>query len=471
MARLLVIDDDPLVLRALALTLETDGLLVDTAGTGADGVAAFIATRPDVVLCDIRLPDLSGLELLARLKEIDRTVMVVLMTGHGTADTAIEATRRGAFDYVLKPLDPDALADLIRRAVEVGRLMRVPAVLASDDEPGGEDGDRFVGHCPAMQEVFKAIGRVAGTDATVLIRGESGTGKELVARAVYHYSKRADKPFLAINCAAIPEPLLESELFGHEKGAFTGADRQRVGKFEQADGGTLFLDEIGDMSANTQAKVLRVLQDQAFERVGGREPVTTDVRLIAATNRRLDELAAAGQFRQDLLYRLNGVTIQLPPLRDRVGDLPLLVEHFVRQTSRRLDKGVSVVAPEAMTALLAHPWPGNVREVQNAVRYAVIQASSDVLTPDCLPSTVTGSAPRPPDIGRLPDVRELVRALLRAGADDLYRQVIHEVDRVVLGEVLDYARGNQVQASDRLGMSRTTLRAKLSAQSPPPSGE
>jgi two-component system nitrogen regulation response regulator GlnG len=318
-----------------------------------------------------------------------------------------------------------------------------------------------------MQEVYKVIGRFAPQDVTVLVLGESGTGKELVARALYQHSKRADKPFLAINCAAIPESLLESELFGHEKGAFSGADRQRVGKFEQADGGTLFLDEIGDMSPATQAKVLRVLQDGRFERIGGRETIATDVRLVAATNQKLDELVAAGRFRQDLLYRLNGVTIHLPPLRERAGDLPLLVDHFVGQMNAKLGKHVGTVAPDALTALDRHTWPGNVRELQNAIRYAVIQAVSDVITVDCLPGTITGRAAAPP-AGATPlaDLRELVRAMVAAGTPELYRQIVHEVDRVVIDEVLQHVKGNQVHASELLGISRTTLRAKLAADRP-----
>jgi len=470
LSTLLIIDDEPNVLYSLQAALETDELRVATASSGRQGLTAAEKHLPDAVIVDVRLPDQSGLEVFERLRRLDPRLPVIVVTAFAAADTAIEAMKRGAFEYLLKPVDLHHLREVVGKALALRRMQSVPAVV--DGQPAGPESDLIVGRSPAMQELYKAIGRFAPQDVTVLLLGESGTGKELVARAVYQHSRRADRSFLAINCAAIPESLLESELFGHEKGAFTGADRQRVGKFEQADGGTLFLDEIGDMSPGTQAKVLRVLQDQTFERVGGREPVTTDVRLIAATNRRLDELAAAGHFRQDLLYRLNGVTVQLPPLRERSGDLPLLVEHFVRQAGERLGKRVTVVAPEAMTALLAHPWPGNVRELQNAIRYAVIQATSDVLTPDCLPSSVTvNTQPPPPDTGRLPGVRQLVRALLRAGADDLYRQVIHEVDRVVVGEVLDHVRGNQVQASERLGMSRTTLRAKLAAQSQPAPGE
>jgi DNA-binding NtrC family response regulator len=334
----------------------------------------------------------------------------------------------------------------------------VPAVF---DDPGPDaSADAIVGRCPAMQEVYKAVGRIAPQDVTVLVTGESGTGKELVARAIYQHSDRADKPFLAINCAAIPEALLESELFGHEKGAFTGADRERVGKFEQADGGTLFLDEVGDMSPATQAKVLRLLQEQKFERVGGRDTIATDVRVVAATNRDLAALVAAGTFRGDLLYRLNGFVIHLPPLRERAEDLPLLVDHFVKAANRKLGTRVRSVAPEALAALARHPWPGNVRELQNVVRYGVIQAAGEVLTLDCLPAAVRG-VPAPPADDRGFDVTARVRRLLEEGGGDIYRRVLAEVDQVVLGEVLRHVGDNQVHASQLLGISRTTLRAKL----------
>ncbi|MEO2092193.1 MAG: sigma-54 dependent transcriptional regulator [Gemmataceae bacterium] len=465
MPTLLIIDDEPNVLYSLQAGLETDELRVETAKTARRGLAALAAVAPDAVIVDVRLPDQSGLELFDTIKRLDPHLPVIVVTAFAATETAIEAMKRGAFEYLLKPVDLHHLREVVDKAVALRRMRKVPAVVESDGPAAG--GDLIVGRSPAMQEVYKAIGRFAPQDVTVLILGESGTGKELVARAVYQHSKRADKPFLAINCAAIPEALLESELFGHEKGAFTGADRQRVGKFEQADGGTLFLDEIGDMSPATQAKVLRVLQDGRFERIGGRETIATDVRLVAATNQQLDELVAAGRFRQDLLYRLNGVTIHLPPLRERAGDLQLLVDHFVGQMNAKLGRHVGTVAPDARTALERHPWPGNVRELQNAIRYAVIQAVSDVITAGCLPGTVTGRAAAPPaGANALPDLRELVRALVAAGTPELYRRVIHEVDRVVLEEALQHVKGNQVLASELLGISRTTLRAKLATDRP-----
>jgi two-component system nitrogen regulation response regulator GlnG len=320
MPGLLIIDDEPLALDCFRHLFPQGQVNVSTARTAAEGIKLFTDQRPDVLILDIRLPDLSGLEACRRFRDLDARVPIILITGYGTAETAIEAMRLGAFEYVLKPLDPAPLRQLINRAFEVSRRMRVPVtVRAAESEPPDDTLDLLVGNCSALQEVYKAVGRVAPQDVTVLIQGESGTGKELVARAIYSYSNRASEPFLAINCAAIPETLLESELFGHEKGAFTGADRKRIGKFEQCAGGTLFLDEIGDMTPLTQAKILRILQEKQFERVGGNESIRSDVRIIAATNRDLEAMIAAGGFRRDLYYRLNVYTIRLPPLRQRGG--------------------------------------------------------------------------------------------------------------------------------------------------------
>jgi two-component system nitrogen regulation response regulator GlnG len=475
MPKLLIVDDEPNVLYSLRAGLEADDLEVVTARTARRGIALVGAERPDVAIVDVRLPDMTGLEAFDRIKEADPRLPVVIVTAFAAADTAIEAMKRGAFEYLLKPVDLHHLREVVARAAELRRMRAVPAVIDPDAGAPDPRADVIVGRCPAMHEVYKAVGRLAPQDVTVLVTGESGTGKELVARALYQHSARAAGPFLAINCAAIPEALLESELFGHEKGAFTGADRQRVGKFEQADGGTLFLDEVGDMTPATQAKVLRLLQEQRFERVGGRDTIATDVRVIAATNRDLGAMAAAGAFRHDLLYRLNGFVVHLPPLRDRDGDLPLLVDHFVRAANAKLGTRVRAVAPDALEVLARHPWPGNVRELQNVVRYAVIRAAGEVVTPDDLPAAVRGRpapAPAPGPADRL-EVVGLARRLLEAGEADVYRRVLAEVDRAVLGEVLRHVGGNQVQASELLGISRTTLRAKLQHHhpgdgSPPP---
>src|SRR4051794_35722960 len=387
MPTLLVVDDEPSILHFFRRAFPGPDVTLRTAASASECLEAVTADRPDVVILDINLPDASGLETFRRIHGIDPKIPIIFITGHGTTGTAIEAMRLGAYEYLLKPLELDQLSDLVERAFAISRLMRVPAVIPEGGE-AKEDSDALIGRCPAMQEVYKSIGRVAPQDVTVLILGESGTGKELVARALYHYSNRAQGPFLAINCAAIPETLLESELFGHEKGAFTGADRRRVGKFEQASGGTLFLDEIGDMTPLTQTKILRVLQGQEFERVGGNERIKADVRVIAATNRDLEKMVAGGTFRGDLYYRLNVYAIRLPPLRERGEDLPLLAEHLVRRFSRELKKDVRGIAPEAMGLLRAYRWPGNVRELQSVIKQALLQTTGPVVLPEFLPAVL-----------------------------------------------------------------------------------
>jgi two-component system nitrogen regulation response regulator GlnG len=459
MARLLIVDDEPNVLYSLQAGLAAGDLEVLTAPTGRQGIELVERKRPDVVILDVRLPDLSGLDAFEQIRAVDPHLPVIIVTAFAATGTAIEAMKRGAFEYLLKPVDLHQLRGLVGQAVALRRLH----VLAHPPLAAGAEADLIVGQSAPMQEVYKAIGRIAPQDVTVLILGESGTGKELVARALHQHSKRADKPFLAINCAAIPESLLESELFGHERGAFTGADRQRVGKFEQAHGGTLFLDEVGDLTPAAQAKLLRLLQEQQFERVGGREVITADVRIVAATNQRLGDRAAAGEFRHDLYYRLNGFVIDLPPLRARKDDISVLVEHFVRLSNARLGKQVRSVTPDALNALERHHWPGNIRELQNAVRYAVIQAVTDVVTVECLPAALRGGPTTGPQATGAYDVLAHVRSLLAQGGVDIYRQVLTEVERVMLAEVLRHVGNNQVHASELLGISRTTLRNKLAA--------
>jgi two-component system nitrogen regulation response regulator GlnG len=397
------------------------------------------------------------------MRQVDARVPVIIITGHGTTDTAIEAMKLGAYDYLLKPLELAELRQLISRALEISRLMNVPALLSTEHEADpGRSSDILVGRCPAMQEVYKAVGRVAPQDVAVLILGESGTGKELVARAIYHHSRRASGPFLAINCAAIPETLLESELFGHEKGAFTGADRLRMGKFEQCTGGTLFLDEIGDMTPLTQTKVLRVLQEQRFERLGGNETIQTDVRIIAATNCDLEQLLAAEQFRSDLYYRLNVYTIRLPPLRARAEDIPLLVEHFIKRFCRELGKSVQHAAPEALQMLQRYSWPGNVRELQSVLKQALLHATGPVLAPEFLPPAL---GDRLAVERRRPTAEwELfLKERLQSGSQDLYAEALALMERQLLTAVLRQTTGNQVQAAKILGITRGSLRNKIRA--------
>jgi two-component system nitrogen regulation response regulator GlnG len=343
--------------------------------------------------------------------------------------------------------------------------MRVPAQIDSGEPTSA---DLLVGRCSAMQEVYKAIGRVAAQDVTVLILGESGSGKELVARAIYHYSRRAHGPFLAINCAAIPEGLLESELFGHEKGSFTGADRKRIGKFEQCRSGTLFLDEIGDMTPLTQTKILRVLQEKEFERVGGNEVVQTDVRLIAATNRNLEQAIDEGHFRSDLYYRLNDYTIRIPPLRERMEDLPLLVEHFLNRLAKELNKRIDLVEPRAMEMLAQYSWPGNIRELQSAIKHAVIEATGSVIVVENLPQVVRGhasehrtTAPSPHEGGL--DLHRFINDRYEQHSTNLYEETVRVVEKSLLLDVLHREHNNLTQAARVLGISRTTLRAKLAS--------
>ncbi len=323
----------------------------------------------------------------------------------------------------------------------------------------------LVGSSPPMQELYKSIGRIAPQDVTVLIIGESGTGKELVARAIYQHSRRSQMPLLAINCAAIPESLLESELFGHERGAFTGAERRRIGKFEQARGGTIFMDEVGDMAAATEAKLLRLLQEGQFERVGGNTTIHADVRLIAATNQDLESLTAAGRFRQDLFYRLSVLTIRVPPLRERIEDLPALLEYFLGRMNRELGRNVRSLAPEAMELLRQHSWPGNVRELQSAVKHALVHTAGEMLAPDALPPHLQQRSSRLDALTAGPsvdlDVARLVQDSLAGECGNIYYRVQAAMDRVVLREVLEHVKGNQVEAAELLGISRTTLRSKL----------
>ncbi len=460
MPTLLVVDDEPSILLTFRKAFREPSLTVLTAETAQEGLELARAHQPDAVVLDIHLPDVSGLEMLRRLRELDARSPVIFLTGRSTTDTAIEAMKLGAYEYLLKPPELSVLRQVVGRALAISRAMHVPAVIARD-ETGDDRADAIVGTCAAMQEVYKAIGRVAAQDLTVLISGETGTGKELVARALYQHSRRAAGPFLAINGAAIPEHLLESELFGHEKGAFTGADRRRIGKFEQVNGGTLFLDEVIDLSPLTQSKLLRVLQEGRFERLGGNETIHADVRVLAATNADLAAAVAEGRFRQDLYYRLSVFTIHLPPLRERDGDIDLLVRHYLRRYGQEMGKDVQAVAPEALEVLRRYPWPGNVRELQSVLKQALLQAAGPVLLPDFLPPGLGPPAPaaEPPPVGG--GLEEFIDAQIQAGARDLYDRALERVERVLLTRVLRHTHGNQLQAARILGISRGSLRTKV----------
>ena len=467
MPTLLVIDDEPAILHAFRRVFREPDVTLLTSGAALAGIELVRSQSPDVIILDVHLPDLSGLEALRRIRELDSKVPVIIITGHGTTETAIEATKLGALDYLFKPLELAELRKLVHRAFEISRQMRVAPKLASD-EPGDDRSDVIVGRCTAMKEMYQAIGRVAPQNVTVLILGESGTGKELVARAIYHHSRRSQGPFLAVNCAAIPETLLESELFGHEKGAFTGADRQRVGRFEQTSGGTLFLDEIGDMTPLTQAKILRVLQDQQFERIGGNESVRTDVRVVTATNRDLEQMVAQGQFRADLYYRLSVFTLCLPPLRERGDDLRLLTEHYVSCFSRILGKEIREIHPEVHDLLRQYTWPGNIRELQSVLKQALLSSAGPVLTPDFLPPLVrspkkTTSPAASSESTMAIDGDRFIAERLAAGSRNLYSEWLELTDRQLLKQVLQHTGGNLSRASEILGINRRTLRAKIQA--------
>ncbi len=460
MLNVLLIDDDPALLpEQVRQTFPEPAHRVTVVANGADGVEQVRSHPPDVILLDLRLPDGSGLDVFERIRAIDARIPVIFVTLAKTSDTAIEAMKRGAFDYLNKPLDLKRLQRVVGEAAEVARL-RVPVVIAEEPDDA-ELGGALCGASPGMLEVYKAVGRVAAQDVTVLITGESGTGKELVARAICQHSTRANAPFLALNCAAIPEALLESELFGHEKGAFTGADRRRIGKFEQCHGGTILLDEIGDMPISLQAKVLRLLQEQTFQRVGGTETIKTDVRLIASTHRDLKARAGDDRFRMDLYYRLGVYTIQIPPLRERGDDLALLVDHYVRRLNRELGRDITEVAPPTLARLREHSWPGNVRELQSVLKKSLLQASGSVLLPAFLPELSQRSAPSTPAGAGTFDLDAFIRDRLTPEASDVYAETLGHVDRLLFTLALEFTEGNHRDAARVLGISRQTMRVKM----------
>jgi len=461
MDKLLLIDDEADVRYSFERIFgQQEGLELHTAGSGEEALELIPQLAPELVIMDVRMGGLTGIETLQRLREFDSRTPVILMTAYGSTQTAIQAMKHGAYDYLTKPFDVPKLQELVANALSAARAMK--QVVSYEPLLEQEDYDLgIIGQSPAMQEVFKTIGQLAASDATVLITGESGTGKELVARAIYSHSERSRQPFLAINCAAIPENLLESELFGHEKGAFTGAQSQRIGKFEQCDGGTLFLDEIGDMTAQTQTKILRVLQDGTFERVGGNATLKANVRVIAATNKQLEQAVSDGEFREDLFYRLNVVRIQLPSLRERPGDIPALVNYFLAKNSPNPAKP-RTIQPEALTCLQAHPWPGNVRELENAVQRALVLAKGDAILPEDLPPEVSQS-PTEAVTGSVEgeDLGGLSARLFRWARAHPDLKIIPAVERELVINALKETDGNQVQAAKLLGITRATLRKRI----------
>ena len=463
MSSILIVDDDDQLRISFAKLLKEEGYDIRTAPTGEAGIAEVRHKIPDLVIMDVRLPGMNGLAAFAEIRGIDSTLPVIIMTAFGTTDTAIEATKLGAFDYILKPFDIPAMLNLIRQALEAGRLMRSRVKL--NVAPETATPDAIIGRSDVMQEVYKSIGRVAPTDATVLVRGESGTGKELVARAIYQHSRRADKAFLVINCVAIPETLLESELFGYEKGAFTGAANRKVGKIEQASGGTIFLDEIGDMPMSIQAKILRLIQERSIERLGGDRPITVDVRIIAATNRNLEKLMKQESFREDLYYRLKVVSIALPRLRERKKDIPLLCEYFLSLFSKEMHIDNPGMTPEAKKLIEQHAWPGNVRELGNSIKKALIFSSGYPIRPADVSHAISGSEekkPPPSDASIETAARQWVREMLTSRIEeDAFGQLMDRFGSIVIGEALALNDGNRSRAAKMLGMSRPTLQSRI----------
>ena len=503
---ILVIDDDSEIRYSLTRVLSSREYAVTTAASGEEGIAAVKQAPPDVIFLDVRMGGMGGIETLQHIRSINPRQLVILMTAFGTAQTAIEAMKYGAFDYIMKPFDPQKVLTLAENALKTRADLHAageyrPVINAEDYKEG------IVGSSPAMQEVFKTIGQVTASDVTVMITGESGTGKELVARSICQHSHRAGKPMVAVNCAAIPENLIESELFGHERGSFTGATGQRIGKFELCDGGTIFLDEIGDMAPATQTRILRVLQEGEIQRVGGTETIKVDVRVIAATNKDLEQLVRDRLFREDLYYRLNVVRIRMPPLRDRPEDIPQIVDYMLQTLEKQKKTPVRKVSGEVMALLLRQRWPGNVRELENVIHHSAVVAQGDtILLKDLPPEIREGAAaapagpgaplphapvaaPPPPEAAPVaaepaaelasvpappPEARpapvpppltmetalDFVYALLKAEGRE---PVLERLEREMIERVLRDENGNLVRASERLGMTRTTLRKRIDA--------
>ncbi len=462
MNTILIIDDDDQLRKSFEKLLAEEGYAVESAASGEAGVKSVREKSPDLVILDMRLPGMNGFETYKVINEIEPKLPVIIMTAYGTTETAIEATKMGAFDYLLKPFDiPDMLA-VIGQALEASRFMRSPVDMNAT--PDMTDREGIIGRSKVMQDIYKAIGRVSSTDATVLIRGDSGTGKELVARAIYQHSLRANKSFLVINCVAIPETLLESELFGYEKGAFTGAVHRRVGKVEQANHGTVFLDEIGDMPFSIQSKILRLLQEKSIERLGGRDTLPVDVRIIAATNRNLEDALAEGRFREDLYYRLKVVTIWLPPLRERPGDIPLLCEYFISRYASEMGMDYPGMTKEASAMLKNYPWPGNVRELANTIQKALIFSRGAPISPEGISQAIRGEA-----LGRSANdetaeqtIKRWANELLSArDQEHVFDTTMDRFASILISEALNLSGGNRSKAAKLLGLSRPTLHARI----------
>jgi nitrogen regulation protein NR(I) len=465
MESILIVDDDITLCHFLTKALSQMGYQVILCHSGRDALDVVRKQEIDLILLDNKLPDRNGLEILKEVKRDHPKVSVIIMTAFGTTETAIEAMKVGAFDYILKPFELDEISEFVAKGLEAHRLMKRAVAIPALSE-FKEDSDQLIGKSKVMQEVYKLIGQVAKSDVTVLIRGESGAGKELVARAIYQHSRRKDHPFLAINCAAIPETLLESELFGFEKGAFTGANKRRIGKFEQCDKGTILLDEIGDMSLSTQAKILRVLQEGEFERIGGNETIKVDVRLLTSTNRKLEELIKEGKFREDLYYRLKIMSVTLPPLREHKEDIKELTEYFFHLYNQQLGAKVSHIDPSVFEKLASYDWPGNVRELANTINRSLILCKGEVMTDedivfDAESEVISFANEQELENNLAKMLGPLFTDILRFWGKGLRSNLLEKIEKFLVQKALAETKGNQVQASKLLGISRNTLRHRI----------
>jgi len=465
LGKILIVDDDKSLCYFLTKALSQKEYDVISCHSAGEAAKAVSERETDLILLDNKLPDRNGIEMLKELKRELPKVPIIIMTAFGTTETAIEAMKLGAFDYILKPFELDDISELVAKGLEAHKLMNKAVAIPAMSEYRG-DSDQIIGQSKAMQEVYKLIGQVAESDLTVLIRGESGTGKELVARAIYQHSKRKGRPFLAINCAAIPETLLESELFGYEKGAFTGAGKRRIGKFEQCDRGTILLDEIGDMSLATQAKILRVLQEGEFERIGGNETVKVDVRVLTSTNRKLEDLIKQGKFREDLYYRLKIMTIMLPPLRGRKEDIKELTDYFFQLYKHHASTRVSHIDASVHEKLVCYHWPGNVRELANAINRSIILCKGEILTAEDIVFDIEGEAVAFLNEEELENTLMKIfdpffTEILRFWGTGLHTNLLEKVEKFLVQKAMTETKGNQVQAAKLLGISRNTLRNRI----------
>ena len=463
MQTILIVDDDKSIRYSLKRMLE-ENFSVITAQNGEEALDRVRKIPPDLIIMDIKMPGRNGIDVLKEMKSIDPKSLVIIMTAYGTTETAIEAMKYGAFDYILKPFPIPQMKGLVEKALSLRRMMKQEVIYAPIEREERGEEERIIGSSPKMQEIYKIVGQIAPSDVTVLLRGESGTGKELFARAIYQHSTRSNQPFLPVNCAAIPDTLLESELFGHEKGAFTGASSRRIGKLEQCHGGTIFLDEIGDMSLSTQAKLLRILQERSFERLGGRETIKVDIRFIVATNKDLEEAILSGKFREDLYYRLNVVSIHIPPMRERKEDIPELVSYFVKKFNRELKKNIAGIAPAAMEKITSYGWPGNVRQLENVLKRAIVLCQGEWILEDQLLYEKGREKREAEDLAKKP-IEDLLDILFEelstvpVTSQDL--DMISTLERGLILRALQKTKGNQVQAALLLGINRSTLRSKM----------